>query len=103
MVLFRESNLLQVVVKMGSFDFGHLACGVTHGFGLDLSTTAEIMLGASSHNVLPGLECVGPLKVTDTVCTTKLDISKGYINLPTGPGLGLKLDENKLEKYRFDV
>ena len=29
---------------------------VGHGFGLSLSTMAEIMLGATSNNILPGLE-----------------------------------------------
>ncbi|HAA90903.1 MAG: hypothetical protein CMM48_00330 [Rhodospirillaceae bacterium] len=73
-----------------------------HGFGLDLSTLAEIMLGATSDNILPGLECVGPLKVTDTVATTKLDISKGSIDLPSGPGLGVELDDAKIEQYVLD-
>jgi L-Ala-D/L-Glu epimerase len=70
-----------------------------HGFGLDLSTMAEIMLGATSHNIVPGLECVGPLKVVDTVATTRLDISHGSLDLPTGPGLGIELDDEKLAKY----
>jgi len=74
---------------------------IGHGFGLDLSTIAEIMLAASSRNVLPGLECVGPLKVKDTVATTRLDISSGSIPLPDGPGLGITLDDNKLEQYRM--
>ena len=72
-----------------------------HGFGLDPSTLAEIMLAASSRNVLPGLECVGPLKVKDTVATTRLDISSGSLPLPGGPGLGISLDDNKLEQYRL--
>jgi muconate cycloisomerase len=58
------------------------------------------MLSASSRNVLPGLECVGPLKVKDTVTTTRLDISTGSMRLPGGPGLGISLDEAKLEQYR---
>jgi len=70
-----------------------------HGFGLDLSTMAEIMLGATSRNILPGLECVGPLKVVDTVATTRLDISGGSMALPSGPGLGIDLDEEKLVRY----
>lgn len=74
---------------------------IGHGFGLDLSTIAEIMLAASSRNVLPGLECVGPLKVKDTVATTRLDITSGSITLPGGPGLGINLDESKLEQYRL--
>jgi muconate cycloisomerase len=60
---------------------------------------AEIMLAASSRNVLPGLECVGPLKVKDTVAMKRLDISAGSIPLPPGPGLGITLDEKKLEEY----
>ena len=72
-----------------------------HGFGLDPSTMAEIMLGATSHNVVPGLECVGPLKVKDTVATTRLDISSGTLALPAGPGLGITLDDKKLEQYRL--
>ena len=74
---------------------------IGHGFGLDPSTIAEIMVAASSKNVLPGLECVGPLKVVDTVATTRLDISSGSLTLPAGPGLGISLDEKKLEKYRM--
>ena len=73
-----------------------------HGFGLDPSTMAEIMLGATSRNVVPGLECVGPLKVKDTVATTRLDIASGTLALPAGPGLGITLDDGKLEQYRLN-
>lgn len=74
---------------------------IGHGFGLDPSTMAEVMLSATSRNVLAGLECVGPLKVVDTVTTTRMDISPGTLRLPDAPGLGLTLDEAKLEKYRY--
>ena len=60
------------------------------------------MLGATSRNVVPGLECVGPLKVTDSVATTRIDIAAGRMALPGGPGLGITLDDAKLEQYRFD-
>ena len=32
---------------------------IGHGFGLNLSTMAEIMIGATSNNVLPGLNVLG--------------------------------------------
>jgi len=70
-----------------------------HGFGLDLSTMTEIMVGAAFDNILPGLECVGPLKVTDTVATTRLNISQGHLAVPTGDGLTIMLDEAKLAQY----
>jgi L-alanine-DL-glutamate epimerase-like enolase superfamily enzyme len=74
---------------------------IGHGFGLDPSTMAECMLAVTSRGVLAGLECVGPLKVVDTVTTTRMDISAGTLKLPDAPGLGLKLDEAKLEKYGY--
>jgi len=70
-----------------------------HGFGLDLSTMAELLLGFSSSNILPGLECVGPLKVTDTITPTGIDISKGFFSLPEGSGLTIDIDEKKLLRY----
>jgi L-alanine-DL-glutamate epimerase-like enolase superfamily enzyme len=93
--ILRASRMLATAEAAG------LPVVIGHGFGLDPSTIAEIMLAASSRNVLPGLECVGPLKVKDTVATTRLDISSGSISLPDGPGLGISLDENKLEQYRL--
>jgi len=73
-----------------------------HGFGLDPSTLAEIMLASTSRGVVAGLECVGPLKVKDTVTKTRLDLSSGTLALPSGPGIGVELDEAKLEQYRMD-
>jgi muconate cycloisomerase len=64
---------------------------------------AEIMLAATSRNVIDGLECVGPLKTSDDIVTTKLDLNAGSVALPAGPGLGVKLDEAKLDKYRFEI
>jgi muconate cycloisomerase len=93
--ILRASRMLATAEAAG------LPCVIGHGFGLDPSTLAEVMLAASSRNVLAGLECVGPLKVQDTIATTRLDISAGSLALPDGPGLGLELDESKLEKYRF--
>jgi L-alanine-DL-glutamate epimerase-like enolase superfamily enzyme len=72
---------------------------IGHGFGLNLSTMAEIMIGATSNNVLPGLECVGPLKVTDTVTNEQIDISSGEMTLAEKIGVGMTLDESKLSKY----
>jgi muconate cycloisomerase len=74
---------------------------IGHGFGLDPSTLAEIMLAATSRNVISGLECVGPLKMKDTIATGRLDISSGRLVLPSLPGLGITLDDKKLEQYRL--
>jgi len=99
----QAGGLLTSARMLATAEAAGLPVVLGHGFGLDLSTMAEIMLGATSRNIVPGLECVGPLKVVDTVATTRLDISAGSIDVPTGPGLGIELDENKLAQYDADV
>jgi muconate cycloisomerase len=97
----QAGGILRAARMLASAEAAGIPVVMGHGFGLDPSTLAEIMLAASSRNVLPGLECVGPLKVKDTVATTRLDISSGSLPLPRGPGLGISLDEAKLEQYRL--
>jgi len=55
------------------------------------------------NNVIDGQECVGPLKSRDDIVTQKLDLSRGSIPLPGGPGLGVTPDDAKLARYRFEV
>jgi muconate cycloisomerase len=74
---------------------------IGHGFGLGINTVAEIMLASTSAAVLEGLECVGPLKTADDIVKRKLDLGRGRLELPGGPGLGVELDAERLERYRF--
>ena len=97
----QAGGLLPSAQMLATAEAAGLPVVLGHGFGLDPSTMAEIMLAATSRNVVPGLECVGPLKVVDTVTTTRLDIAAGSIALPPGPGLGIDLDDAKLEEYRL--
>jgi L-Ala-D/L-Glu epimerase len=96
----QAGGILRAQRMLATAQAAGIPCVIGHGFGLDPSTMAECMLSATSRNVLAGLECVGPLKVVDTITTTRLDISNGSLKLPGAPGLGMTLDEAKLEKYR---
>jgi muconate cycloisomerase len=76
---------------------------IGHGFGLGVNTMAEIMLASTSRAVIEGLECVGPLKTADDIVTHKLDLSRGEIAIPNGPGLAVELDDEKVKRYRFNA
>ncbi len=76
---------------------------IGHGFGLGINTVAEIMLASTSSAVMPGLECVGPLKTTADIVTRRIDLGSGELPLPQGPGLGVELDEDSLLRHRFDA
>ena len=97
----QAGGILRAQRMLATAEAAGIPCVIGHGFGLDPSTLAEVMLSATSRNVVAGLECVGPLKVVDTVATTRLDISSGTLQLSDAPGLGLSLDAAKLEKYRY--
>jgi L-Ala-D/L-Glu epimerase len=101
--VMKQGGFLNTRRMIATAEAAGIRCVVGHGFGLGVNTMCEIMLAATSANVIDGLECVGPLKTKDDIVTHKLDLSKGSIALPPGPGLGVTLDDAKLAKYRFEA
>lgn len=101
--VMKQGGFLNTRRMIATAEAAGIRCVVGHGFGLGVNTMAEIMLAATSQNVLDGLECVGPLKTKDDIVTHKLDLSPGSLALPLGPGLGVTLDDGKIALYRFEV
>jgi L-alanine-DL-glutamate epimerase-like enolase superfamily enzyme len=101
--IMKQGGFLNTRRMIATAEAAGIRCVVGHGFGLGINTMAEIMLAATSANVIEGLECVGPLKTKDDIVTRKLDISRGSLPLPGGPGLGVTLDDAKLVKYQLEV
>jgi L-alanine-DL-glutamate epimerase-like enolase superfamily enzyme len=101
--VMKQGGFINTRRMIATAEAAGIRCVVGHGFGLGVNTMAEIMLAATSRNVIEGLECVGPLKTSDDIVTHKLDLTSGRLSLPGGPGLGVTLDEAKLAKYRFEV
>ncbi|HET7763778.1 MAG TPA: enolase C-terminal domain-like protein [Burkholderiales bacterium] len=99
--VMKQGGFHRTASMLATAEAAGLRCVIGHGFGLGVNTVAEIMLAATSANVIDGLECVGPLKTVDDITTERLDLGAGAIALPPGPGLGVALDEGKLERYRF--
>lgn len=101
--VMKQGGFLHTRRMIATAEAAGMKCVVGHGFGLGINTMAEIMLAATSSNVIDGLECVGPLKTSDDIVTHKLDLGGGTLDLPGGPGLGVVLDDAKIAKYRFEV
>ena len=97
----KQGGLLVTRRILATAEAAGMRCVLGHGFGLGINTMAEIMLGASAPNVIDGLECVGPLKTVGDVVVNKLDLSRGVLEVPAGPGLCVELDEAAVERYRF--
>jgi muconate cycloisomerase len=51
-------------------------------------------------NMAWGTELFGPLLLTDDIIKTKIDFSNNSLKIPEGAGLGLEIDEEKINKYK---
>ncbi len=99
--VMKQGGMLHTRRMIATAEAAGIRCVLGHGFGLGINTMAEIMLAATSLNVIDGLECVGPLKTSDDIVTQKLDLGTGSLAVPGGAGLGVTLDPAKIERYQF--
>ncbi|MGC2033080.1 MAG: enolase C-terminal domain-like protein, partial [Steroidobacteraceae bacterium] len=49
-----------------------------------------------------GSELIGPLLLADDIVAKPLRYQDFELHLPSGPGLGIELDEDKIDFYRRD-
>jgi L-alanine-DL-glutamate epimerase-like enolase superfamily enzyme len=68
-------------------------------WGLGLKVAAKLHLGGSIKNANPAVEFT-EFMIHDLLLKDQLTLKDGYLTIPNDPGLGLELDEDKLEEYR---
>lgn len=67
-----------------------------------VSTVASAHLFASFANLQWGTELFGPLLITEEILATPLDYSEFELTVPSGPGLGIELDDEKVARFTRD-
>jgi muconate cycloisomerase len=67
-----------------------------------VGTAAGAQLFSTFPNLQWGTELFGPLLLTEEILTEPLNYSDFSLHVPTGPGLGIDLDEAKLAHFRRD-
>ena len=73
---------------------------VLHNQPLGIASAVQAHIGAARFNSLGhSMELFGDVMMEDDLIKTALDYSGGTIKLPTGPGWGVELDEDALQKY----
>ncbi len=97
------------VHKLGGLSGVKKVAAIAEGAGLachgGCSIESSIGTAAAAHaycavpNVSYGSEIFGPLLLADDLVEEPLDYRDGQLHVPTGPGLGVTLDERKLAKY----
>ena len=67
-----------------------------------VSTVASAHVFASFPHLDWGTELFGPLLITEEILETPLRYADFELEIPTGPGLGVTLDEDRLNHFRRD-
>jgi muconate cycloisomerase len=80
----------------------HLPCIIGSMPELGIGTAAQAHLAFAMHNIGYACDVNGFVYHSDDIINEKLRIEEGYLYPPSAPGLGVSLDEDKLEKYRID-
>jgi len=79
-----------------------LSCIIGTQVETDIGVLAAAHFGAAFKIFAYPAESTYFLTMKDQLLVTPLQIEKGMLRLPEGPGLGLDLDEDKLKRYRQD-
>ncbi|MBK5091911.1 MAG: hypothetical protein JJE48_00150 [Actinobacteria bacterium] len=73
---------------------------VLHSQTLGIASAAQLNIVAARHDSFPyETELFGHVMLEDDLITEPIDYSHGTATLPEGPGWGVELDEEALEKY----
>lgn len=67
-----------------------------------VATIASAHLFATFPHLEWGTELFGPLLLTEEILAAPLDYSEFSLAVPTGPGLGIEIDEASLARFRRD-
>jgi muconate cycloisomerase len=67
-----------------------------------VGTAASAHLFATFPRISWGTELFGPLLLTDDIVVDPLHYAEFQLQIPTGPGLGVTLDEDKIAHFRRD-
>lgn len=67
-----------------------------------VGTAASLHFACAAPGATWGSELFGPLLMAEEMLTTPLHYADGHLHLPSGPGLGVELDPDKLRAFRRD-
>jgi muconate cycloisomerase len=80
-------------------ELNNLPCFMCSSIELGISTAAAAHLAVSQKNMKLACEFSGPQTIRDDIVKNPIPIVDGYARPWDAPGLGVELDEKKLEKY----
>lgn len=88
---------------IGMLEAAGIQCVLGHVFEMGLAAVAEAHVAACAPNLAPPHEIgsLKPMGASDDIIVEDLRPRHGFVQLPSGPGLGVTLDRSKIEKLAF--
>jgi L-alanine-DL-glutamate epimerase-like enolase superfamily enzyme len=92
----------QAIVAM--LEAAGIVCVLGHVFEMGLAAVAEAQLAACARNLAPPHEIgsLRPMGATADIVADDLRPEPGFMNVPDGPGLGVRIDWAQIDKLRID-
>ena len=85
--------------KIGWSAFDHNIVMVSHGWNTAIGLAADLQLAAAMP-IAKYVEYLTPCAYIEDLCTAPFVLdADGYLQIPQTPGLGVKLDRGKVERY----
>jgi L-alanine-DL-glutamate epimerase-like enolase superfamily enzyme len=97
--LDRPGGITNARVAYKMAELFNIPCTVISSVELGISTSAAMMFAASLKTLEYACEASGTMTISDDVVREPLVLKNGCAEVPTGPGLGVELDEKKIDKY----
>ncbi len=80
-------------------ELNNLPCFMCSSIELGISTAAAAHLAVSQKNIKWACEFSGPQTIKDDIVKNPIPVVDGFAQPSDAPGLGVELDEKKLQKY----
>lgn len=97
--VFRH-GIHQTVQLVRAFELANIGCAMGSGVEGPIAATAAIHVATALRNMCYPVDTLGPLWFEDDVLLERPFFAAGYAQAPDEPGLGIKLDPAKMEKFR---
>ncbi|MBD8005941.1 muconate/chloromuconate family cycloisomerase [Bacillus norwichensis] len=98
--IHKSGGMKNTVKIAGIAESAGIACFGGTSLESSIGTAACVHAYASIPNLNYGSELFGPAWLADDLVKKPLTIKDGFIFVPESPGLGVELDEKKVEEYK---
>lgn len=89
--------------RIGAMASAHNITVIPHAWssGIVIAASLHFIASQSNSNLLE--YCVEDTPIRQEMLRQDFELKNGYVDVPTGPGLGIEIDDNAIQKYRCDT